>query len=324
MNDQVLVLAEHSEQGPDAITMELLSQGRKLADQLGAQLGAVVLGSGIQGTARQLAGMADNVYCVDNANLKDYNPEVFAKVLAEVLRDSHPKLFLLGYTYTGMEMGAAVAAMLETPLVSNCLGIELGSGGNVVVERPVPGGTRVKLELGMPLFVSVAPGVLSAQEIRGTCRVIAVPLPGSASIEAARVRVKEVFKANAADGALTKADIIVAVGRGIGSANNLSIFKDMAAKVGGAIACTRPILDMGWLPQEHLVGLSGYTVKPKLYIACGISGASQHAAGMSGSSAIMAINKDPQAPIFGIAHYGIVSDVMAVAPEIMRQLATLS
>lgn len=324
MNNHVLVFAEHSEQGPDAIALELLSEGRRLADRLGAQLGAIVLGSDVQETIRQLAGMADNVYCVDSPDLKAYNPELFRKVLAEVLRGIQPRLFLLGYTYIGMELGAAGAASLDIPLVSNCLGIEPGDSGKIVVERPLPGGTRVRLELSMPVFLSVPPGVLSSRETRGAGRVTAMPVPGDASAETARVKVIEVFKAKKADEALTKADIIVAVGRGIGSANNLSVFSDMAAKVGAAIACTRPVLDMGWLPQEHLVGLSGYTVKPRLYIACGISGASQHTAGMSGATAIMAINKDPQAPIFGIAHYGIVGDVMAVAPEIMRQLATLS
>ncbi len=324
MTGQVLVLAEYSEQGPEGISLELLAHGRKLAGQLGAQLGAVILGSDLQRITCQLGETVDDVYFVDSPALRDYNPEVFARVLAEVLRGIQPTLLLLGYTYKGMELGAAVSAILGTLLVSNCTGIELSSNGYVIVERPVPGGTRARLECAMPLFASVPPGVLSSPDSIGRGHGRQISISCSSGLEAARVRIKEVFQVKNADAALTKADVIVAVGRGIGSANNLLPFREMAAKLGGVMACTRPVLDMGWLPQEHLVGLSGFTVKPKLYIACGISGASQHTAGMSGSATIMAINKDPQAPIFGVAHYGIIEDVMTVVPEIMRQLARLT
>ncbi|MBI4333470.1 MAG: electron transfer flavoprotein subunit alpha/FixB family protein [Chloroflexi bacterium] len=319
MNGEVLVLAEHTAGELDSITLELLGKGRELADALGDRLSVVVVGRQLQGAIDRLADKADRLYYVDDPDLGVYNAEVFGEILAAAARKIAPRLFLMGYTYLGMELGPALAMQLEMPLVSNCLGIELRNHGKVAVERPLCGGTlRAREECDLPLMVSAPLTAFSAKAIRA-CQadVVRIPYPGER--RSLRTRVREVVGNISGESTIARSDMLVAVGRGMGSPDKLRLFQELAKVLGAALACSRPVVDMGWLSSDHLVGLSGSTVRPRIYIACGISGAAQHIAGMSGSSTVIAINKDPLAPIFNVAHHGIVGDMFDVVPQIIDE-----
>ncbi len=319
MNGEVLVLAEHSGQELSSITLELLGKGRDLADSMGYRLGVVILGSQLRDAIDCLSGKVDRLYYVDHPDLGNYNAEIFGNVLVSAVKNIDPGLLLLGYTFFGMELGPALATQLGVPLASNCLVVECSDVGKIRVERPLCGEMfRVRQEHDLPLMVSAPLTVFSGKGIRA-CQTGLVCLEYPTTGRSVRTKVREVVRQIAGRAGITRAEFLVAVGRGVGSPDRVRIFQELAQALGGALACSRPVVDMGWLPADHLVGLSGSTVKPRVYIACGISGAAQHVVGMSGSSTIIAINRDPQAPIFNVANHGIVGDMFEVVPEIARE-----
>ena len=259
---------------------------------------------------------------MSDPSLETYNPELFLNVLGEAFREINPDLFIFGYTYLGMELAPALATQLEIPLLSNALVAEIDNNGKVLIERPVCGGTlRAKYQCDLPLIIS---GPLNGFSRRDTqivdTRAIQIGYPKATPNP--RVAIHESIDEQVTPSRITESDILVAVGRSVGSAEKLAIFRDLALATGGALVCSRPVVDMGLLPSEHLVGLSGTTVTPRIYIACGISGAAQHVAGISSSSTIIAINKDPLAPIFNSAHYGIVGDMFEIVPLITKAWST--
>jgi len=316
--DCVLVLAERREYELDNITYELLGKGRELADQLGVELKVLVLGYQIAEQAKTLARAgADSVLVADDAQLKDYNPAVYRRVICDVVKDVNPRLFTLGHFFLGIEMGPSVATTLGATLTSNCVDLEL-AGGKIVVTRPAYNGTvhvKIEIEGALPYIISFQKGVLPRRVLPARPALIsAVPVTTGGLVILSRVMGIRQVPTGEVD--LTKADIIVSLGRGIGSRENIQMGKDLAAALGGAIGCSRHLADSGWLPPECHVGMEGKTVAPKVYIACGISGASHHVGGMRDSDLIIAINTDPNAPIFNVAHYGIIGDVREIIPAL--------
>jgi len=318
MAGDILVLAEHRNGEVDGITFQLLSKGRELADKLGVQLKVLILGVKLEALIKTLVGEgADVVLVADHHLLEPYNPEIYCQVVCGVVKNTKPSLFLLGYTFLGMEIGPAIAIRLEVILASNCLGLELADR-IVTVTRPIFCGvahTKVELQGPRPYIVSFQKGKLPTKHVSGrAASVLAVPV--QIDERAVRTKVIDTVEASTGEIDITKADIIVAVGRGIREKANVQLAKDMAEAIGGVVACSRPVADFGWLPIECQVGLSGKTVKPKVYMACGISGASHHIAGMADSQLIIAINEDRSAPIFQVAHYGVIGDLFEIIAHI--------
>lgn len=320
MKGDVLVLSEHYEEELDNITYELLTKGREVADALGSRLAILLVGDRLESFTEVLANSgADIVLSAEHPILQEYNTEVYCKVISDAVKDFGPGLFLTGYTYLGMEIGPAVAVRLGSPMVGNCSDLEL-SNGDVSVIRPMFGGTldtRVDVQGTTPYVVSFQKGVLP-KRAQSPKPASVVPVPIEVDVAALRSKILGLVETAPGEVDITKASILVSVGRGIGDMGKIQIIRDLAEALGGAVACSRPVADMGWLPLEHQVGISAKTVAPKVYIACGISGASQHVAAMRDSSLIIAINKDPNAPIFGVAHYGVVGDLFDIVPAFIE------
>lgn len=321
MENEVMLLAEQRNGELDTITYELLNRGREIADQRGVKLNALILGHNLDALSQTLAGAgADAVYVADSAVLKDYDPEVYCKVISDTLRDLRPGVFLIGHTCLGIEMGPAVATRTGATLATNCVDLEL-SDGKVVVTRPMYSGTvhtRVEVEGELPYIISFEKGVQSKQPLPprpASVQTVPVETSGLAFL----TKVVGFREAAAGEIDITKADVIVALGRGIGDKSNVPLGRDLADALGGVIGCSRHLADWGWCPAECHVGMEGKTVAPKVYIACGISGATHHVGGIRDSDLIIAINKDPYAPIFNVAHYGVVGDLFEVIPALIEE-----
>lgn len=323
MKGNILVLSEHKDAELDNVTLELMCKGRALADDWGTKLAVLVIGSDIDPVIETLKSSgADLVLTAQDAALKDYNAELYTTVTAKAVKDFNPSLVLMGYTYLGMEVGPAVAVRLNGTMVTNCTELDV-KDDKMVVARNVFGGTlqaRVELAGPAPYLVSIEKGLLPREALPAkdaAVEAVSIDLSG----ETLRTRIVEIISAVTGDIDITKAKVLVSIGRGIGGPEKIEPFKDLAAALGGEIACSRPVADMGWLPIAHQVGISASTVSPDVYIACGISGASQHVTAMRDSATIIAINKDPHAPIFRVADYGIVGDVLEVVPAMTAAAA---
>ena len=323
MKGDVLVLSEQKGEELDNITYELLTKGREIADQWEKKLKVLVLGSNINVATKVLTGMGivDEVLVVDDPVLHDHNTEAYCKVISEVVKNVRPALFLVGYNFLGMEVGPSVAASLNVPMVSNCVDLEFADN-MLAATRPMFNGTlhaKLSLEGEVPYIISFQKGALPRQGGTSSPRETAISLVqaelGETALRSKVIGIVETLS----EIDITKAEVIVSAGRGIGDRANIKLLKDLAAVLGGTIAGSRAVVDMGWLPLEYQVGISGKTVTPKIYFACGISGASHHVAGMRDSDMIIAINKDVNAPIFGVAHYGILGDVLEVLPVITEE-----
>ncbi len=316
----VLILAEWTGREMDPVTPQLILRARELGDELGGAVGALLLGKGLQQPAQALSQMGvDQVFMVDHAHLQLYNPQLFSRVIAGVVKDLKPAVFLLGYTYVGMVVGPAVATRLDVRLLANCLDVEL-TGGEVRAVRPIYGGLmhiRVEGKRTNPLVVSLqreTVPVKTPPQGAGTVTPCAIEIP-----EALPVRAIELLAEVEGERDLRKAEVIVSAGRGIREKGNLKLIEELADALGGMVACSRPVVDLGWLPLSCQVGISAKTVRPKVYIACGISGAVQHVTAIMDSQMIIAINNDSKAPIFRVAKYGIVGDLFEVIPPLIAR-----
>lgn len=320
MRGNILVLAECAGQEVSSVTVQLAGKGRELARSLGCQVDGLILGHGLDTLTQLMRGLGfDTVFVADDPALATYNPELYAHVVADFVRDADPCILLCGYTPLGMEIGPAVAARLGLRLISNCVDFEL-LPDKVVVTRPMYGGlihARVESTRTSTTILSVPKSTVSARaqfEGNGTIKRIHPGIPEMGL----RTRVIGPLVNIEGGDDLRRADVIVAAGRGIRDKANLRLIEALADAVGGVVGCSRPLIDNGWLPPGRQIGLTGTTVHPKVYIACGISGAPQHVAGMSDSQMIIAINEDPKAPIFRVAHYGVVGDLLQVIPALIE------
>ena len=317
----ILVLPEIRKGELDSTAFGLLAKGRELADKLGVRLVALLVGYGLDALIQSLSHAGANTILVaDHLTLADYNAETYVDLISKVIDDLKPGFLLLGYTYWGMELGPALAQRSGSYMISNCIDLEI-DGSVVRAVRPMFAGSyhaKIELQVQRPYVVSFQKGAFPAPTgAAGAAEVMQVPV----EIEGASLRSKVVGLVEPPEGDvdITKAEIIVAVGRGIGDEANIPMIRELADALGGSIACSRPVSDLGWLPKAYHVGISGKTVAPKKYIACAISGSGQHVAGMEASEMIIAINKDAKAPIFSVAHYGIVGDIFEIVPELTRQ-----
>lgn len=318
MQPDVVVLVEHRNNEVESVTYQMLAAGREIANGLGGELLALILGHELSAVTETLRDKdVDKVIVVDEPALGQTGAEAHSYVVAELARRTQARLILIGYTLVGMELAPAVAAKLGAPAMTNCVAIELRDK-SLVVTRPLFDGTmhaQILLDDSVPAVVALQKGMTPPMQ-NSAKGALVTALHIDLENLSFHSRLLEVIEEPATGVDVSKADVVVSVGRGIGDKDKLFLVQALADALGGVMACSRPVVDVGWLPRERQVGSSGKTVAPKVYIACGISGASQHLSGMSESKRIIAINKDVNAPIFQVAHYGIVGDLFEIVPAL--------
>jgi len=310
------------------VSWELLGKGRELADTLNVELSAVLLGDQVENLCTEaFAYGADQTYLVDAPVLRHYRTESYYKVLCQLIEKYRPEIILMGATGLGRDLAGAVATVVGTGLTADCTGLSIDDKRNLMQTRPAFGGNimaTIMCDKYRPQMATVRPHVMPASErqpdrsgtiIRETCSI---------KEEEILVKVLEILSDKKKDNVdVAGAEFIVSGGRGMMGKENFAMLKELADEIGGVVGASRSAVDAGWMPQERQVGQTGKTVRPKIYIACGISGAIQHLVGMQDSDVVIAINRDKDAPIFEVATYGIVGDLFQVIPAITNRLREL-
>lgn len=326
-NKGVLVFGEITEGKLSSITTELLGCGRKLADDLGQELSIILVGSEVGGYANEtIAFGADKVYVVDDNLLKDYQPDSYVVVLEKVAKQVMPQIILLGQTSIGSDIAPRLAFRLETAATLDCVALEIDADSKRLLQtKPVYGGNAQAIFVFEtdPQIVTVRPKSMVALPRDGSKKGEVVNIEAGLDQSAIRVKVLEKVKEEVEGIKLEDAAVIISGGRGVGGDEGFRKLEELAKLLKGAVGATRPACDNGWIPDKAQVGLTGKIVTPDLYIAVGVSGASQHMAGCSGSKTIVAFNKDPEANIFKMAHYGVVGDWKKTFPAFAEKIKEL-
>ncbi|XZL06330.1 electron transfer flavoprotein subunit alpha/FixB family protein [Clostridium perfringens] len=323
----VWVFAEQREGQLQKVSLELLGEGRKIADKLGSKLTALLIGNKVQNLVEDLSRHgADEVLVVDAPELEHYTTDGYTKAICELANAKKPNIIFIGATFIGRDLGPRVAARLETGLTADCTSLDVDvESGDLLATRPAFGGNLMATIVcpdHRPQMATVRPGVfekLPLGENDATLENVEIKF-NSNDI---RTKIVEIIKEHKDIVDISEANVLVAGGRGIGSEENFKMLKELAEVMNGSIAASRAAVEKGWVDKDYQVGQTGKTVRPNIYVACGISGAIQHAAGMQDSDMIIAINKDANAPIMKIADYAIVGDVNKVVPEFIAQLKAM-
>ncbi len=304
------------------VSYELLSAARRLADKKGVECAAVLLGENLGEAAEDLLRYgADVVYVVDHPALRHFTDEAYSRCLVELVRDKKPEILLAGATSMGRSFIPRVAAMLQTGLTADCTELDINDEGLLLQTRPAFGGNvmaTIVCPHGRPQMATVRPRVMRAEIQPRNGRVERVSLPED--VFRTRVQVLEVIAEEDTTAKLTEAEVIVSGGRGLQKAENFRMVEELARLLTGAVGASRSAVEEGWAPVSHQVGQTGQTVSPTLYMAIGISGAIQHIVGMQGSKIIVAVNKDPEAPIFDVATCGVVADLFEFVPAFIERI----
>jgi electron transfer flavoprotein alpha subunit len=323
-HDDVWVYVEHRYGSPARVSWELMGEGKRLAKIYGTKLCAAVMGDDVNHIVDEAFEYgADVAYVVEHPVLKEYRSETYGKAFAQLSNKYHPEVILMGGTHNGRDLAGVLATMISTGLIADCTSLDVDEKGGFNGTRPDFGGKEMSTIVcprTKPTMASVRP------------RVMKVPprIPGRRgnvireSIDLDEKDVKEKILSftpmEKAGARLENASVIVAGGRGLGNAKNFSLIEELAALIGAQVAATRAVVYLGWISKDHQVGQTGVTVRPRLYFAIGVSGAVQHLVGMENSDTIVAINKDPEAPIFGIAHLGLVGDLFKIVPPLVEEI----
>lgn len=321
----IWVIVEQREGQVLDIGLELIGEGRKLADKVGCKLVAVLLGNGMEDKASELIKYgADKVIYGESELLEVYTTDGYTKIISELIFDRKPESVLIGATTIGRDLGPRLAGRVGTGLTADCTVLAIDeTDGKILQTRPAFGGNLMATIIcpkNRPQMSTVRPGVMEKgifdESRSGELEKIAVSLEENDI----KSKVIEVVKSAKSHVSLTDAEIIVSAGRGLGNKDGFEMIEKLAEAFGGEVGASRAAVDNGWIDHDHQVGQTGTTVRPRIYVACGISGAIQHLAGMKESDMIIAINNNPEAPIFNHAHYGIVGDLYDVIPEIINEL----
>jgi electron transfer flavoprotein alpha subunit len=317
MSEQdVVVVAEIEGDSISDMTLELLAAARAMTEGSGGDVLVALLS--VDGAQHATGlGPADRILKVDSPLLSSFSPQPFLDALEAVIRQASPRAVLFASSTVGLDLAPALAAKLKAPCVGNCRGLAI-DGASVKATCGFCAGkllTDVEVEAA-PAIVTVLPGAFHATEQTGRGDVEAV----SVELEAGAIQFEEMIPADAGDIDITQQDVLVSVGRGIQQEDNMEVAEELAEALGGALCASRPIVDQGWLPTTRQVGKSGMIVKPRLYLALGISGAPEHVEGMAGAELTIAVNTDPEAPIFETADYGTEMDLLDLGPELTEAL----
>ena len=321
----VWVFAEQRDGQLMGVSLELMGEGKRLAAEIGCKTCAVLCGEKVDGLVDELFEHgADIVYYANAPELKTYNTDAYTGVIYRAILKYKPEIVLMGATHIGRDLGPCLAVKCETGLTADCTKLDIDPEDKKLMQtRPAFGGNLMATIVcpnHRPQMSTVRPGVMTKPERAAGKKGQRVDLEVSFSKGEIRMEVVEIVKAMKEMVSLTDANIIVSGGAGLGNADGFKLIKELADKLGGVVGCSRAAVDSGWIDHSHQVGQTGTTVKPTLYIACGISGAIQHLAGMQTSDYIVAINKSENAPIFEVADYGIVGDLYKVIPAIIDAL----
>lgn len=323
----IFVYAEHKDGKIKKVAFEILSEAKKLAEKKGEPLCAVLIGSGVEGMAAVLGSYgAEKVYCVEADGLGTYTTGGFAKALCDLVQQEKPSIVLFGASVNGKDLSARVAGRLGVGLATDCTGIGLDDAGKLQVRRPMFAGkvyADVVFSDAASQMASIRPNVLTASEPDASRKPEVAKVAAAVKPEDMMVKMTEVIKTGGEKPDLTEAGIIVSGGRGMKGPEGFQILEELADVLGGIVGASRAAVDAGWRPQSDQVGQSGKVVTPNLYVACGISGSIQHLAGMATSKLIVAINKDPEAPILKKADYGVVDDLFKVVPAFTQEVKKL-
>lgn len=318
MNQDIFVTIEHLRGNIADISYVMLAAGRELAQGTGGKVVAIILGKDAQALANSLN--ADQVFYAEHPSLTEFIPEVYQKVVAGIIEEHQPRAVLFGHTTIGMDIVGGISAQLGLPVVSSVRTIESNSklisqicGGKIMTECNLPEPTAL---------ITIVPGEYNPEQGQSTqappITSIPVQLP-----EDLHIRFMQYIEPEAGDVDISKEPLLIAVGRGIQNEDNIELAEELAEAIGGVVCSSRPVVDQGWLPTSRLVGKSGSTVKAKVYLAMGISGAPEHVEAITGSDTIIAINTDPDAPIFNVAKYGTTADLFDVVPILTEQVRSI-
>ncbi|WP_300253335.1 acryloyl-CoA reductase electron transfer subunit beta [uncultured Subdoligranulum sp.] len=346
----VWVFCEQRQGSMMPTSFELISEGRKLADELGTKLYGILLGHNIEGIAKELGGYgADGVYVCDHPLLEHYTTDGYTKVICDVIKEYKPEIMLIGATNIGRDLGPRCAARLHTGLTADCTHLDVDvekykaflkttstidvdntkfeENTNLKMTRPAFGGhlmATIICPRFRPQMSTVRPGVMQTQpyDEAGAAKVVVEKITPALTAGDIHVEILDIKKSAKKMVDLIGADVVVSVGRGISSdvEKGIALAEELAGVLGGVVGASRAVTDEGWLSSDHQVGQTGKTVHPRIYVALGISGAIQHVAGMQDSETIIAINKNESAPIFDVASYGIVGDLFKVVPELIKEI----
>jgi electron transfer flavoprotein alpha subunit len=315
----IFVIAEHKDNKLKPITAELLVFAQRVGREFDQPVTAVVLGSNTAALADELKSKKiARVVTIEDPQLADYNPDTYVEALKALIEKEKPFLVLIGHTTQGMDFAPRLSVSMRRPLIAGCVEYEK-HGDRLVLTRQIFN-AKMNMKTAVrgepPYFATSSPGAFPADEVEagGSAEVAAFPI----SLSAGRRKVVERVEAPKGKADLSSAPIIVSGGRGLKEKQNFNLVFELAEAMGASVGASRPVVDAEWLAREYQIGSSGQTVSPKLYIAIGISGAIQHLVGMQTSRCIVAINKDPEAPIFKVAHYGIVEDLFKVVPALTK------
>ena len=305
------------------ITYEIVSEGRRLADALGQELTVILLGSDIKGTAAELGQYgADKVLVADDSRLEPYTTDAYVSVISELVKANDPQILILGASVQGKDLAARLAASLDVGMAQDCTVFAI-EDGNLVATRPIYAGkayAKVTFENSLPQMAAARPKVMSISEPDSSKSAEVVDAVFTLDDGNLKTKVVDVAEDESGKVDLTEADKIVSGGRGMKGPENYNILEEFADLIGASVGASRSAVDAGWRPHSDQVGQTGKVVSPNLYVACGISGAIQHLAGMSTSKVIVAINKDEDAPIFQKADYGVVADLFDVVPALTEEV----
>ena len=326
-NKGVMIHGEVIEGKLSAMATELLGCGRKLADELGQELSAVLIGSDVSSLAQEAIGFgADKVYVVDDPLLEDYQTDSYVSVMEKVVKQVLPQIILLGQTSIGRDLAPRLAFRLETAAIMDCVALDIDPDSKRLLQtKPVYGGNAQAIFTyeSDPQIATIRAKVMSPLEPDAARRGEVITIEVGLDPSTIRTKVLEKVKEEVEGIKLEDAPVVIGGGRGIGSAEGFEQLKELAKLLKGAVGASRPACDSGWLPDTSQIGLTGKIVTPDFYLAVGISGSSQHVAGCSSSKCIVAINKDSEANIFKVAHYGVVGDWKKVLPTFFQKVKGL-
>ena len=324
----VFIFIEQREGKVQKVSFELLGKGRELADKLNEKLTAVILGYNIKNNAKELISYgADEVIYVDDKALELYMNEPYTKAFSEIINDRKPEVVLVGATTIGRDLAPRVSARIYTGLTADCTSLDIEEETrNLLMTRPAFGGNILATIICpdyRPQMSTVRPGVMQKCEKDESREGLIEEFNIEFKLEDMNVKILEVVKVEKEKVNIEDANVLVSGGRGVGSADNFAMLRELAHELNGVVSSSRAVVDAGWIDRDHQVGQTGKTVRPGVYFACGISGAIQHLAGMEESEYIVAINKDAGAPIFEVADLGIVGDINKIIPELIKEVKNI-
>ncbi|WAW14672.1 electron transfer flavoprotein subunit alpha/FixB family protein [Peptostreptococcus equinus] len=324
----IWVYAEQRQGKLTPVVIELLGEARKLAQVKGIKVNAILLGHNVDHLAKELISYgAETVYQADNELLKNYTTDGYANVIVDAIKELKPEIVLVGATHIGRDLAPRIASRLNTGLTADCTKLEIDpEDGKIMQTRPAFGGNIMATIIcpdNRPQMSTVRPGVMDKADKDESRTGEIVKIDVKLQESDIRTKVIEIVKSANEKVSLTDANIIVSGGKGLGTPDGFELIKQLADALGGVVGSSRAAVDAGWIERAHQVGQTGVTVKPNVYIACGISGAIQHLAGMKDSDMIIAINKNADAPIFNVADFGLVGDLYKIIPEMISEIEAM-